>query len=186
MANAHIHYVIIACMWVAGNYATFRSTAQQYDMEVLLKPAETLSEAMSTNGEWILQPYRMPWTQILSYLWWGPEGYEACLYSADFKGERGINLIYRFLAQPTQWHQANIDVPGYDPKWSCMYLKQDLLSMLVGGHGICISPNFGWDEIHHTPNASARKHKKTYNPYVFFLEKIVNHILEIHAYGLCD
>ena len=163
MAEAYIHYVIIACMWAAGHYATFRSTAQQYTMEVFLKPAETLSEAMSTAGEWIPQPYRMPWTQILYYLWWDSEGYEACLYSNDFKGERGINVIYRFPAHPTQWHQANVDVPGYDPKWSCMYLKQEFCPCWWAGTESAYLRSFGWNEIHHIPNASAGT-EKTHNP----------------------
>jgi hypothetical protein len=123
--EAFIQFLIIACEWCENNYVAFRSTGTQWDMDVFLKPAASLFEAMTSTNPWIKKGYRMPWTQVLCYLWWDSEGYEACLYENNFPGEIGtITMIWRFLADHTQWHKAKISVPDYSP-WSCMYLNQD-------------------------------------------------------------
>jgi hypothetical protein len=127
MANAFIHFVILACVWWESHYVAFRSTANQFEMDVFLTKAYSLKEAMSSTSRWVKQCYRMPWTQMLSDLWWDTEGYEICLYSNDFKGEKGITVIYRFMKDFTKWHWAKLTnylLPDLN-QWSDMYLNQD-------------------------------------------------------------
>ena len=127
--ESFIHFLIIACPWCEEHYVAFRGTERQWEMDVFLKPAADFFDAMTSSAAWIKTGYRMPWTQLLSYLWWDSEGYEACLYANNLQGEIGtITMIWRFLADHTQFHKAKITVPDYPP-WSRMYLSQD--SMVI-------------------------------------------------------
>ena len=127
--KAFVHVLILACWWLENHYVAFQSTRDQYNMEVYVKAASSLYAAMSSTTAWAKQSYLMPWTQILSYFWWDSEGFEAALWSNDYKGERGITIGYRWFQEYTRWYYAKLEVPGCIDKWSCMYLKQD--SMLV-------------------------------------------------------
>ena len=127
--EAFVHVLILACYWLENQYVAFQSTRDQYNMEVYLKDASSLYAAMASTTAWAKQSYVMPWTEILYHLWWDSEGFEAALWSNDYKGESGITIGYRWFQECTKWYYAKLEVPGCIDKWSRMYLKQD--SMLV-------------------------------------------------------
>ena len=123
--NAYVHVLILACIWQGSHYVANQSTASQFEMEVYLKEAANLDEAMNSPTKWIKQPYTIPWTKILSQFWWDTEGFEIQLYSNDYEGEAGITAHYRYMAEFKKWYYARIMVPHCDNQWSRMYPNQD-------------------------------------------------------------
>ena len=104
-------------------------------MEVYVKAASSLYAAMSSTTAWAKQSYLMPWTQILSYFWWDSEGFEAALWSNDYKGESGITIGYRWFQDYTRWYYAKVDVPECVDKWSCMISNRILCLSII----VCLS-----------------------------------------------
>jgi hypothetical protein len=123
--DAFVHVLILACFWRKGHYAAFISTREQFEMEIYVKRASSLTEAMSDPASWIKQAYQIISSQLLYHLWWDTEGFEMVLYSSDIPGESGTWVNYRWLAQNTTWYTANVVVALLQDAWSCMYLNQD-------------------------------------------------------------
>ena len=94
-----------------------QSTNDQLMMQVYLKKAKNLKEAMFAKTPWVLQDYVMPWTAVLFYLWWDTTGMEICLFSNDYKNEEGITAAYRFFEDHTRWIYSKVVIPGCD-KWT--------------------------------------------------------------------
>lgn len=125
--NAFVQVVLMACMWQEGYYGAFQSTGTQFQMDVYVKKAKTLTSAMFSSGKWMKQDYQMPWTEVPYYLWWDTCGAELCLWTNDFKKEKGLTVGYRYLEAPCEWFYAHVVLPSMS-KW------QMQMSLLECGH----------------------------------------------------
>jgi len=112
-----VHVLMMACAWNDGYYVAFQSTGSQYLMDVYMKKASNLEEALSNRKKkWVRQIYQMPWTAILQYLWWDTEGMEMTLWRNTYRYESGLTVAYRFLAESSKWVYATVVVPNMDQR----------------------------------------------------------------------
>ena len=133
--NAFVQVLLMACEWKDKYYVAFQSTGTQFYLDVYMKKAVTLMSAMSTATKWIKQPYQMPWTQVLYYVWYDTCGAEIILWTNDLGREVGLKLGYRYLENPTKWHYANVLVPS-------MSKLEMQMSYLQWGHAF---ENYAWN-----------------------------------------
>ena len=111
----YLHVIMMACFWKPGFYAAFKSQANQTEMHVYVKKARNRRKAMTDKSEkWIKQDYTMLWTEVVYWLFWDATGIELCLFSNDFKNEKGITIAYRYLDDETTWIQAVVEIPKKD------------------------------------------------------------------------
>ena len=111
----YLHFIVMACFWKPGFYAAFKSQASQTEMLVYTKKARNRKKAMKNKSErWVLEDYTMLWTQVVFWLFYDTAGIELCLFSNDFKNEKGITVAYRYLDDETTWIHAMVEIPKKD------------------------------------------------------------------------
>ena len=82
-----VHVLLMACLWREGYYVAFQSNGSQYYMDVFTKEAANLASAMSTTSSWVEQPYQIPWTRVLYYVFRGACRMELTLWTNDYEGK---------------------------------------------------------------------------------------------------
>ena len=64
--GACVHVLVFSCDWKNGYYVAVQGTREQMTMEVHLKEAADLVEAITDNtNTWQQQNYRIPWTAVI-------------------------------------------------------------------------------------------------------------------------
>ena len=97
MAGAYEHFIVMACYWLANHYVAYQSMANQFYLSIHVKRARTLKDAIFGPGKWRKLRRTMPWTRIMSFLYWDSQGMEIQLFPNSYPGEKGVTAIYRFF-----------------------------------------------------------------------------------------
>ena len=103
--------IILPCWWADECYVAVQSTARHLWLDVFLKRASTLADALWSPRDWIKQPYGMPWVDLLTPWYVDNPGVEIMLWRNDMPGERGVAVGWRYLDYPSKWIYATVIVP---------------------------------------------------------------------------
>ena len=123
MAGAFEHFVVFACWWISGHYVAFQSTSNQWTMELHVKRASSLKEAIFGKGKWRKLAKTMTWTRVMYYFYWDSQGgMEIQLFPNSYDDEEGVTVTYRYFDDFRRWISAQIVVPDMT-KRSCIYLN---------------------------------------------------------------
>ena len=106
-----VHVLMLESWWKKGFYAAFQSTRDHYVLDVYLKPAKSLKDALSSPGRWVKQTYQKLWVELIDPRFLARRGAEICLWTNNFKGEDGVTVGFRYLVDPMKWIYATISIP---------------------------------------------------------------------------
>ena len=71
-----VHVLMLACEWCHDHYLAVQSDSSQYYLDVYLKKASSIKDAMNSRKKWVKQKHRISWVSLMYYLAWDTTGME--------------------------------------------------------------------------------------------------------------